>query len=123
MIQTVKRWLGWETAETLPMPAIKPMDDRRSPRWPTVRAAHLKREPFCRACGTRDNLSVHHKIPFHRAPEIELDPGNLITLCESDAHNCHLIFGHLLSWHAFNPTVVIDADCYRSKVDHREEPP
>jgi 5-methylcytosine-specific restriction enzyme A len=48
-----------------------------------------------------------------------LDPDNLVTLCESPAHNCHLIFGHLLSWQSWNVDVFADAASFRAKVSAR----
>lgn len=82
---------------------------RRSSRWPAVRKAHLAANPACAACGVREALEVHHCLPFHLHPELELDPANLLTLCESKSHNCHLLFGHCLGWSRYNPTVRGDA--------------
>jgi 5-methylcytosine-specific restriction enzyme A len=81
----------------------------RSGRWPACREMHLKIEPKCAACATVKFLEVHHKKPYHLFPELELVEDNLITLCESPAHNCHLIFGHSLLWAAYNPHVEEDA--------------
>lgn len=81
----------------------------RSGAWPRVRAEHLKREPACAACGRQGDVDVHHVIPYHVDPRLELDPGNLITLC---ADPCHLVFGHLLSWRRANPFVREDAAMY-----------
>lgn len=69
---------------------------KRSPQWRKVRANFLVVNPTCAACGGKEKLEVHHKIPFHVAPELELDPANLITLCESKKMgiNCHLFVGH-----------------------------
>jgi hypothetical protein len=78
----------------------------RSGKWPAVAKAHLANHPACEACGATKLLNVHHKLPFHEHPELELDWTNLITLCESPSHNCHLIFGHLLSWKSWNVDVV-----------------
>lgn len=74
----------------------------RSGKWPAVRKRHLELEPACAACGTKKLLNVHHVRPFHLFPELELEDTNLITLCESPSHNCHLIHGHLLSWRSYN---------------------
>lgn len=54
---------------------------KRSPKWPTVRRAHLKREPVCQLCGCtiKARLNVHHVVPFHLAPDMELLEDNLIT--------------------------------------------
>ena len=91
----------------------------RSPHWPTVRRAHLAKEPKCRACGGTCHLNVHHIKPFHLFPELELVQTNLITLCEHPSHNCHEIFGHLLDWSAYNVSVRADASRYLKKVETR----
>lgn len=81
----------------------------RSPHWPPVRAAHLAQHPFCAACGGKEHLQVHHKKPVHLFPELELEPTNLVTLCEGPGRGCHFIFGHLYSWFSFNKNVDKDA--------------
>lgn len=78
---------------------------KRSPLWRSVRAAHLEKEPRCIACGSGSNLSVHHVIPYHVRPDLELDGDNLITLCEGGPVNCHLLWGHWRKWRSFNPEV------------------
>lgn len=80
----------------------------RSKRWRALERRHLRVEPFCQACGTTDNLQVHHIKPFHDFPALELDPENLITLCMS-ANECHLRIGHGGSFEYYNPNV--RADC------------
>jgi len=84
---------------------------KRSSKWPKVRAAHLHANPMCAACGAVTKLEVHHIEPFHDHPELELDPKNLITLCEStsDGIICHLCVGHAGDYKAYNPNVVTDA--------------
>ena len=78
----------------------------RSPRWNEARAEHLKKHPACAACGAVVNLQVHHCRPFHLFPELELDPHNLITLCEqAGPKGCHLRIGHLGKWRDYNPGV------------------
>jgi 5-methylcytosine-specific restriction protein A len=86
--------------------AAKP-EYRRSRRWPAVEHAHLKAHPDCAACGGTDHLEVHHVLPFHLFPRLELAPTNLITLCESGRAGvlCHLHYGHCGDWAAFNPLV------------------
>ena len=90
----------------------------RSPRWPEVRLGHLAEHPGCAACGRTDSVQVHHILPLAACMalgrlELELDPRNLITLCESaggiltDDH--HLYLGHLGGFHLFNPEVRADA--------------
>jgi 5-methylcytosine-specific restriction enzyme A len=94
-------------------------DVPRSPQWPAVRARHLLKEPRCAVCSTPEHVQCHHKKPFHLFPELELVDDNLITLCESPGHNCHLLFGHLLFWPAYNPNVTADAVAWKQKIQGR----
>lgn len=91
---------------------------KRSPHWGRVRAAYIKKNPLCAACGpeldTRDHNEVHHIIPFHFCvllgrPDLELDARNLITLCEHDDYDHHLLIGHLNHFQSSNPDVRTDA--------------
>jgi len=91
----------------------------RSSRWPKVRAEHLVCFPTCAACGSKTAIAVHHEKPFHLYPDLELDPTNLVTLCECPSHNCHLIFGHNLSWRAWNPHVREDAAQFLDRIANR----
>lgn len=78
----------------------------RSPEWPALEREHLLREPACMACGHRgQGLQVHHIKPFHLYPQLELDPNNLITLCEVRGRDHHLLLGHLDDWESYNPNV------------------
>lgn len=85
----------------------------RSPRWPAARKAWLAVQPACAACGSIKDLEVHHKRPFHLFPQLELDPANFITLCETFGTVHHLDVGHSFagkrSWKIFNPNVETDA--------------
>jgi hypothetical protein len=83
----------------------------RSPRWSAVQKAHLRFEPKCQWCGTRLVLQVHHVIPFHVDPTKELDPKNLITLCER--RRCHLKRGHNGNFREYNP--IIREECNARK--------
>lgn len=90
----------------------------RSSQWAGVRAAHLAKEPACVACGGTSKLNVHHIKPFHIHPELELDPANLITLCNGSSGTiaCHIRFGH---WDNFkdkwNPDVRAEAALWRAR--------
>jgi|APGre2960657373_1045057.scaffolds.fasta_scaffold203801_2 5-methylcytosine-specific restriction protein A len=92
-----------------------PRDSLRSPKWDGVRKKHLLTQPTCQACGKSKNVSVHHIEPFHLRPDLELDPSNLLSLCE-DGPNCHLTWGHLRDWKQYNPHVVKDAALYLSRI-------
>jgi hypothetical protein len=81
----------------------------RSPLWPKVEKKHKKLFPTCAACGTNEEVQVHHKRPFHLHPELELDPNNLISLCMVAPKNCHLTVGHGNSFKAYNPKVDEDS--------------
>lgn len=76
----------------------------RSPHWAAYRRAWLADHPICAACGHALHVEVHHKLPVHLAPALELDPTNFITLCESESQ-CHLRVGHNGNWLDFNPNV------------------
>jgi len=58
----------------------------------------------------------HHVVPVHIDPSRELDPENLVTLCEGPSFNCHLFFGHLRNWSSFNPDIRKDAEEWRKKL-------
>jgi 5-methylcytosine-specific restriction protein A len=73
---------------------------KRDGRWPTLRKKFLEDNPTCAACGGNEELEVHHRVPVHVKSDLELDPKNLITLCEK--HGCHLAFGHLFDYHSYN---------------------
>lgn len=78
----------------------------RSSRWDEVAKAHRLREPACAACGYKGRkIQVHHVKPFHLHPELELDPDNLITLCQARGRSHHLLLGHLDHWSSYNEHV------------------
>lgn len=91
----------------------------RSPEWPRVRAEHLTRQPTCESCGSSRDLEVHHLVPVQYAPELELDPLNLLTLCGEGSHGCHHRCGHSFDWKAFNPNAVSDAASQRRRIEQR----
>ena len=92
---------------------------KRSKDWPRVRRVHLARYPRCEVCGAARNCVPHHVDPFHLFPERELDPSNLITLCEGPGVNCHLLFGHLNNFASYNPLCIEDVDCWHEKIGSR----
>lgn len=80
----------------------------RSPEWDNVRKKHIGLNPTCAVCGSLKKVEVHHKKPFHLHPELELDPCNLISLCEGKEFSsmiCHLHFGHLGNYQDANPDI------------------
>jgi 5-methylcytosine-specific restriction endonuclease McrA len=95
-----------------------PSGSRRSSRWNELRAEFLKEHPTCAVCNGKTYLEVHHIIPFFKAPELELDPANLIVLCESKKKgiNCHLFFGHHGNYKYANEDVRTDAAHWNTKL-------
>lgn len=123
----IRKFLEWllsllppdpDTFAMMSMPLTAP----RSGKWSKVRDDHLASQPACQMCGSTKLVQVHHIEPFHNCPEKELDSSNLITLCEGGHHcNCHLLFGHLLSWKSHNSHVVEDAKLWAKKIANRPE--
>lgn len=94
----------------------------RSSKWRKVRHAHLLKNPFCAVCGGEKKLEVHHIVMFNQDPSRELDPTNLLTLCESKKNGvtCHQFFGHLGNYSRINPDVVKDANMWYNKLKGRQ---
>lgn len=91
----------------------------RSSQWVNVRKAHLDKQPTCQVCGSKERLVVHHIVPYHLDKTKELEPENLLTMCESPMHNCHFIWGHFLRWNSHNVNVIEDAKVYLEKLKNR----
>lgn len=89
----------------------------RSTRWRSLRAVFLAAYPRCAACDAARGLEVHHVVPYHLDPSLELSVGNLLTLCS----RCHLFVGHLGSFRHFNPAAVEDASAWLGKVRSRPD--
>lgn len=86
----------------------------RSGHWGKVRDDFLAEHSTCACCG-RKSETAHHVLPFHEHPELELDPNNLIAVC----NECHLTFGHLGDFRAWNPLVREDAARHLAEVHAR----
>lgn len=89
----------------------------RSKNWREVRAANIKK--FCEVCGKKGALlkplELHHVLPFHIAPELELLSENLFTACR----DCHFKFCHLTDFKSWNEHVREDAAAFQVKVQNR----
>ncbi len=91
----------------------------RSSEWVQVRTDYVRKHPRCEACGSTANLNVHHVVPFHQRPDLELVEDNLITLCREH----HFRIGHdpdgkgpmKPSWLLSNPNVRSDAEAWKSR--------
>lgn len=88
----------------------------RSPKWTNLRKKHLEKNNVCAACGRDKKLEVHHIEPVHINPDRELDPTNLVTLCDNP---CHFVFGHLMNYKSWNQEVIGDCERYYEKVRSR----
>jgi len=90
-----------------------PKGKKRAPSWSRFRKRYIAAIGRCEICARKRGLEAHHIIPFHIAPDLELNTGNLIALCR----RCHLFVGHLGSWQKFNVSVVSDAVTWRVKME------
>jgi len=98
-----------------------PEGSKRSSHWSTTRKHHIEKHAECALCGGTKKLNVHHIKPFHVHPELELEPSNLITLCEDKGNGvyCHLFFGHLGNYKSINPNVVEDVLLWKEKLSNK----
>ena len=78
---------------------------------------------MCAVCSGTASLEVHHIVPFHIDATKELDPSNLITLCESKKNgvNCHLFFGHLGNYKRVNVQVVTACLYFKNMITREGE--
>lgn len=90
-----------------------PLSKKRSSAWGKVRKAHLLKHPFCAACSRINKLEVHHIVPFHIDPSLELEPLNLITLCDK---GCHMYFGHFGNYRDVNEKLYHDISYFKDRV-------
>jgi len=96
----------------------------RSPQWDEVRDKYLSKHNKCMVCGSSDNLQIHHIFPVSyirelSRPELELEPKNFMTLCESEendpAENHHILIGHLGNFSSMNEHAVADVKRFSKK--------
>ena len=95
-----------------------PKGAKRSPEWREVRGLFIIENPTCFICESTSKLTVHHLIPFHLAPDLELDPDNFMTLCQNKKYgiNCHLLVGHLGNFRKINVNCIEDARIWHEKI-------
>ena len=61
-------------------------NSRVSKEYRKWKNAVLKRDKStCRACGCKNDIEVHHIVPYAKDPDIRFDPDNGIVLCKE----CH----------------------------------
>jgi len=98
-----------------------PPGTRRRTAWRLIRNEYIKNHPVCAVCECKKNLEVHHIIPIHIAPDLELEMLNLVTLCTSKKYglNCHLLIGHLGNFRRINPDVHNDIILWNRKIKNK----
>jgi len=89
---------------------------KRSPKWGAFRNSLVKKYKTCAACGDRDDLEIHHKLPVSWNGS-ELDEENCICLCR----NCHYFLGHFQDWTSYNKDIVRDAADYLARRSNRPQ--
>lgn len=87
----------------------------RSPDWVALSRKVILEIRRCEVCGSKKGLEVHHKLPFHLHPELELVRVNLCCLCR----RCHLFVGHLGTWSSYNPEIDRDMKIWARKIRMR----
>lgn len=88
-----------------------PKGAKRDPGWRALRNRYIKKFPECAVCN-RKAKQVHHKIPFHYAPDLEKEWSNLMSMCR----RCHLLIGHCANYQNFNTTIDADAKYWSMKI-------
>ena len=88
----------------------------RSPLWEQTRKDYEKTSiKVCPVCGTIKRIELHHILPFHLYPALELVFTNLMWLCR----DCHYRWGHLWSWRSYNSNVLEDTEIWKEKIKNR----
>lgn len=100
------------------LPGMAMHASARSGEWPRVRAEFLRTHPVCAVCGATKDLEVHHVIPFHKRPDLELAKENLIVVCRGK-RNDHFYQAHSADWRAANPHIAEDAALMRKRIKER----
>ncbi len=95
-----------------------PKGAKRSPKWRKLRKVFINEHPRCFVCDSKKKVEVHHKVPFHIAPDLELKEDNLVSLCENKKYGicCHLLIGHLGNYQRINVNVEYDMRTWRMKL-------
>jgi len=88
-----------------------PKGAKRHPDWSKFRKAYISEFPNCFICKRKAD-QLHHLIPFHLAPDMELDIENVMQMCR----RCHLFVGHLNNFRSINPTCESDAREWRFRI-------
>ena len=121
-LQSVVSWLQNLVESITPQGRAKLGGASRSDKWPAFRAEYAKTHlPVCAICGGTAKLNLHHLRPFHVFPELELDPTNVVWLCNKNL--CHIRVGHLSNFQSINPNGAADIVIWRDKIRNRPNTP
>jgi len=82
---------------------------KRNPSWEHDSRLWLKDHNECAATGWTYKLQIHHVLPFHLFPQLEMDESNWIVLTENPLFEAHFEIGHNKNWREYNIHVRIDA--------------
>jgi hypothetical protein len=81
---------------------LHPLDPRslegRSPKWRALQQRFVREKKCCFITRLRVDLEVHHKIPYHVRPDLELEWDNLCLLTRP----VHYLIGHHCNWAYYN---------------------
>lgn len=101
-----------------------PKGAKRSPKWRKLRKVFITQYPLCFVCRSKKKVEVHHKIPFHIAPDLELKAENLVSLCENKRFGicCHQLLGHLGNYRRINVSIEEDIFIWRKKLGQYDVP-
>lgn len=93
----------FQTADSFaPSLAVCPVTGKpRDPRWERE-SATFRVGKVCACCGSAISLEVHHIVPFHDNPALEMDQANWLVLCRT----CHFYIAHLGNWSHWNTQIV-----------------
>ena len=118
----VSSWLSSILETITPTGRARLQGASRSDQWPAFKKEYaLTHLPVCAICGGTAQLNLHHLRPFHVFPELELDPTNVVWLC--NAKLCHIRVGHLSNFSSINPNGAADIVIWRDKIRNRPNTP
>ena len=113
------------------------MGAKRSAAWPAFEKKLINAHPYCSNCGIPTytmpgttlarlkaklftRLTGHHTIPFSVDPSKELDPDNILILCDGifiRKDKCHFQVGHNgRSWNEYNMSAPLMAAANLARV-------
>ena len=71
----------------------KEVIERNNPKYKQWRKTVLSRDSECIVCSSDENLNVHHLFSYKEYPELRINEGNGVTLCDRCHTNFHKQYG------------------------------